>query len=100
MKSGRKLITQKRLWFRRIFPKYFGNLVRGFRIRESVLVEFSEKRKTISLFSFNEISFNHSEDRGVEVLKTFTTSMFNDRTEKTHRKNGGFFLNRGSSSVG
>ena len=91
MKSGRKLITQKRLWFRRIFPKYFGNLVRGFRIRESVVVEFSEKRKTISLFSFNEISFNHSEDGGVEVLKTFSHLMFNDRTEKTHRKNGGFF---------
>ena len=94
MKSGRKLITQKRLWFQRIFPKYFGNLVRGFRIRESVVVEFSEKRKTISLFLFNEISFNHSEDGGVEVLKTFTTSMFNDRTEKTHCKNGGFFLNK------
>ena len=55
-------------------------MVRGFRIRESV--EFSEKRKTISLFLFNEISFNHSEDGGVEVLKTFTTSMFYDKKTK------------------
>jgi hypothetical protein len=48
-------------------------LVSDHRINDSV--EFSEKRKTINMFLINEISFNHSEDGGVEVLKTFTTSV-------------------------
>jgi len=36
------------------------------------------------MFLINEISFNHSEDGGVEVLKTFSHLMFNDKTIKTH----------------
>lgn len=65
--------VQKYLYHHVISPKSIGFLVRELKIKERV--EFSQERKT----RFEDFNFEYSENQeksgGVEVLKTFTTSV-------------------------